>query len=98
MMIIGLKIGPVNHPNINWSDGEYRVIRRKLKKQFILIACLLVLLIIVGIPIRIVYYISAGSIINVLLMIAAKITGQEVKMDEQEENNSTTACKACSKN
>lgn len=74
-MIIVVLIGSINNPNIDWSECEYKRVKRFSRLILITEASILLLLLMVNAPVRIRFFISYGIVtcaISMLLEIRKK--------------------------
>ncbi|MCR5604476.1 MAG: accessory gene regulator B family protein [Lachnospiraceae bacterium] len=78
-----LIVGPINHPNMNWSKKEYKRSKKTSSRIVLLFSILLILSELIGLPIRTTIFIRIGMINAIALIVLAKITKQEVKQHEQ---------------
>lgn len=68
-IIIVIIIGAINNPNIDWSDCEYRKARRLSRMIAIFEASVLLLLMVIGAPFKIRFYISYGIVACAISML-----------------------------
>ena len=68
-IVIVVVIGAINNPNIEWSDCEYKRVRRLSRMSALFETSVLLLLIVRHVPIRIRFYISYGIVICAISML-----------------------------
>lgn len=74
-------IGTVNHPNMDMDIYELRESQKAARMLVLLDGCIILMLVIVGIDVLYVSYMSIAVILCALLMCLAKILKQEVKVE-----------------
>lgn len=79
-VIIILLIGSVNHPNMNMDSAEYCCAKRLARRCALLQTVGIVCLLYAGIDRMLVSYLAMAVILCAGSMLAAKITGQEIKV------------------
>lgn len=81
--LVILLIGAVNHPNMNWSAEEYKksagMARTVVAVEYGILLCASM----IGIDVRFVASMANGIAICAILIIIAKLVGQEVKSCEK---------------
>lgn len=78
-VVIILAIGAVNHPNMDWSEKEYR--ESKMLTRIVAtieISCILIFMIL-GMEEKYILFMSFGLVLSAVLLALGKITCQEVK-------------------
>lgn len=82
-LFVILMIGTVNHPNMNLDDGEVCKSRNRARFGAVFICACITLLALVGIEMKVLIFPCFGVTLCAVLQILAKITGQEVKINER---------------
>lgn len=89
-IIIVFLIGAVNNPNIDWSDCEYRKVRRLSRLTVVLDASVLMLLLILQSPFVFRFYISYGIVVSAIsLLLEIRKKGGIAYEDSREETLET---------
>lgn len=89
-IIIVFLIGAVNNPNIDWSDCEYRKVRRLSRLTVVLEASVLMLLLILQSPFVFRFYISYGIVVSAIsLLLEIRKKGGIAYEDSREETLET---------
>lgn len=87
---IMLVIGPVNHPNMNWSEYEYDRSKRVTAIMVLIWTALIICSELIGLSFEMTIYCRIGVVNAVILILLAKIKKQEVKHYGQEGGESIT--------
>ena len=89
-IIIVFLIGAVNNPNIDWSNCEYRKVRRLSRLTVVLEASVLMLLLILQSPFVFRFYISYGIVVSAIsLLLEIRKKGGIAYEDSREETLET---------
>lgn len=78
-----LLIGAVNHPNMNWSAEEYKKSASMARTIVVVEYGILLCTSLIGVDVRFVASMANGIAVCAILIIIAKLVGQEVKSYEK---------------
>lgn len=93
-IIIVIIIGAINNPNIDWSDYEYKRVKRLSRLTILMEASVLLLLIVLHFPNNIRFSISYGIVVCAISMLL-EIRKKGGIADEDCREESLKSCKGC---
>lgn len=90
-------IGTVNHPNMGWNSEEVKVSKKIARYTLLLEVSIIISLMAIGFIQIYITYMSIAVILCALLLCTAKITGQEVRSDDETKEGKKNTVKGYSK-